>query len=488
MPKRCIGIDLGPTHLRAVQLSQAEGQLRLEKVFSMKMRRNTDSPPDILKTLTKQQGFDIHADVAISMPNDAVFFRNLETDSDQAINSSTLARNFPIPPEQIIVQEHSRRQLPDNKYSLLIAAARKAALHKRLNLITSAGMHPKLAEITIFALHATIAHNHPDLKDSLAIIAYINESHMALAITQAGSILIARNIPIAANSDNNLDHLITDLLPTETETTWRKLFSTQIETDTKMYLAVGEKTSSDLVITLEEKLNCQVITVDPYINIDCPADNNSDINISIAEGLALGVLAPEKTSGINFIDADTANTKPALNLKKELIICAALVTAIAVVSLSSLFIRLSLLEKKYAAIKTEITQTFQQSFPQEKNIVNPTVQLDQKLQALRKDYRLFASFSQAGSSPLEVLRRITEKTPQQKNARINNLFITADSVRLTGSCDSFESVYQWQKLLQAVPEFSNIDVQNPQRDPETGEIYFTMQISSADPLLKLEQK
>lgn len=80
------------------------------------------------------------------------------------------------------------------------------------------------------------------------------------------------------------------------------------------------------------------------------------------------VLAPEQTKGINFLEADKADAKPALNLKKELVVCATLIGAIAVFSLVGLFVRLSHLETDYARIKNKTTELFKATLPEEKII------------------------------------------------------------------------------------------------------------------------
>ncbi|MCK4752862.1 MAG: pilus assembly protein PilM [Planctomycetes bacterium] len=492
MIKRCIGIDIGPSHLRAVQLSQTDGQLQLERVFSVQMRRNTDSPPEILKTLIKQQDFDGHADVAISMPNDAVFFRSFESDSAEAeqtqgLNKFTLEHNFPVPADEIVAQECSRRQLPDEKCSVLIAAATRTSLRERLNLFTSARIHPKLAEAAIFAVHSTIAVNHPEVRVGVAIIAYIDESHLTLAVTQDNNILIVRNIPIAFASKNNVDEQLAKLLSREAEITRRKVFGAEIEQGCKIYVAAAGGNFDGLKAILKKNLNSQMVIVNPYAEIKNPSEYNNDPAICVAEGLALRLLAPGETTGINFLDADNCNIKPALDLKKELVICVMLAAAIAAVSLSGLFMRLSHLEAKYARVKNEIREVFQHTLPEETNMVSPVAQLEQKLKALRKDYRLFTSFCPTSLSLLEVLHCITVNTPQQKNAKIDNLFIAAEAIRLSGSCNSFESVYEWQRFLQKVPEFAVVDVQDAQREPESGDVYFTMLISSVQPVVISEQ-
>lgn len=147
MAKRCIGIDIGSSCLCAVQLLWSAGQFHIEKVFSTQTRRNTDSLSDILKTLTGQHKFDRRAGVAVSMPNSAVFFRSLETDSAgleqiQEQDSPSLENDFPIQPDQILTRMCSYHQLPDDKYSVLMAAVSRESLSERLNILFGAKMHP----------------------------------------------------------------------------------------------------------------------------------------------------------------------------------------------------------------------------------------------------------------------------------------------------------------------------------------------------------
>lgn len=487
MVKRCIGIDIGSSYLRAVQIVRTGDELCIEKVFSAQTRRSKDSPPEILKRLSSKYGFDRRADIAISMPHDAVFFRNLETDSAgleqiRQHNSSILEHNFPIQPDEIVAQACSYRQLPDEKYSVLTAAVTRASLRERLNILAGAKMHPNLVEAAIFAIHSTVAVNHPEITTGQAIIAYIDESYLTLAVTQNNDILIVRNIPIVSRSDNNTDSVqeqVAELLTREAEVSWRKVFGKEIDQDSKIYLAAGGSVSGDLEAAVKENLHCQTVIVEPYARLKCSPEHNGDAEICVAEGLALRALAPDKTAGINFLEADNADTKRTLDLRKELTICATLVAAIAVVSLVGLFVRLSHLETKYAHIKNEIREIFQRTLPEETNIVNPLVQLEQKLESFRKDYRLFASFYPTNLSPLRVLHSITANTPSQGNIEIDDLLITTGSVRLRGTCDSFESVYQWQWLLQETPGFTLVDVQDVQKDPRGDAIHFTILISSA---------
>lgn len=485
MIKRCIGIDIGFSYLRAVQIVRTEEELCIEKVFSAQTRRSKDSPQEILRSLISKYGFDRRADVAVSMPNDAVFYRNLETDfagleQIRQLPKSALEHNIPIQTDEIVAQQCSQRQLPNEKYSVLTAAVSKESLQERLNILAGAKIQPNLVEAAIFAIHSTIATNHPEITTDKAIIAYIDDSYMALAVTENNNILVVRNIPIVSRTEDNIDSAqeqIAEVMLREAQITWQKVFGNDIEQGTNIYLATGGDVSVDFAAAITDNLRCQTVIVEPYARLKCLPEHNGDTTICVAEGLAIRSLAPDKSTGINFLKADNADTKPTLDLKKETIICATLIAAIIVVSFVGLFVRLFHLEAQYANIKNEMREIFQRTLPEETQIVNPLVQLEQKLDSFRKDYQVFASFFPISLSPPKILHEITTNTPSEKNIRINDLLITTESVRLQGTCDSFDSVYQWQQLLQQTPGFTLVEVRDVQKNPGNNTIQFNVLIS-----------
>jgi len=482
MVKRCIGIDVGYSYLCAVQIMRIGKAFCIEKAFDTQARRDTDSTSDIIKKLVGKYGFDRRAAVAISVPNNTVFFRNLETDSvgfEQTTghSSSALEYDFPIEPDEIVAQPCSYRQVDGEKDCLLTAAVAKESLHETRDILLRSKMQPDLIGAAVFAIHSTIMLNHPEIKTGVAIIAHLTETHLTLAVTQNNSILIVRNFPIVCYSDNDtvsVEQQVANVLSREAGITWRKLFGTEIEQDTKIYLVTGDDNSKGLKDAVEESLHCPTTIVNPYARILLKNLRRPGANISVAEGLALRTLAPEYTTGIDFLEADNAIAKPPLKLKRELVICAILVAAIAAVSLVGLFMRLSHLEAKYTQVKSEMRESFQRTLPEEKNIVNPLAQLDQKLQSLRNDYALFGPISGAGIGPLDVLYTITTSTPPEININLEDMLITTESVRLMGTSQSFESAYNWQRLLQKAPQFSTVDIRDIQREPEGELVHFTV--------------
>jgi Tfp pilus assembly PilM family ATPase len=508
MVKRCIGIDVGPVYVRAVQIVGVSGGFRIEKAFSTQTRRASDSLPEILRGLFAKFGFDRRAAVAVSMPHDGVFFRILQTDAagldsfpQQAARplrggSSALENSFPIPPEQIVAHVCSYHPSSDGKYSVLTAAVSRESLNERLNILAGAKIHPRLVDAPIFAAYSTVAINHPEIKTGRAVIVDVDESCLTLAVTSDNDVLIVRNIPIAVASGedpagwaqpslagdgqrhvDSIRDTLAEIIAREARITWHRVFGTAIEPNTGVFLITTDADPVYLKSLVEQALDCCVTVVDPSAAVEAAPGQKTAPSTCVAEGLALRLIAPDQTKGINFLDVDSDDKRVPINVKRELLSHTFLAAAIVVFLLVGLFVQLRRLEAAYADVKDRIQETFRAACPQEQNIVSPLAQLEQKLESFRKDCRLFDSFYPTGMRPLQILRTITANAPG-KPLDVDDLLITADSVRIMGACDSFESVYEWQRLLQQVPGFGQVDV-DAQKRPQTGLVQFTMLIPLA---------
>jgi len=367
----------------------------------------------------------------------------------------------------------------EQRYSILTAAVPRQSLRETCEILAGARMQPNLIGTAVFSVHSTVSLNHPESRNGVAIIAHITDSRLTLAVTESDTILMVRHFPIAGNSESNghpVEDQVGDILCREAAITWRKLFETEIPQDTRIYLVGTGEGMADLRETVEENLRCQTTIANPYARVLLKHVGRPRVDISVAEGLALKTLAPEHIAGINFLEADSVRTKSTTSMKKEITVCAVLVAAIAAVSLIGLFMHKSQLENRYADIRSEINESFRRALPQEK-IVDPLAQLDQKLQAMQKDYALFGPALGAGVGPLEVLNVIFDTTPEDMNISLEDLLITAEKVRLTGTAESFESPYEWQRLLEGTAQLSGVEVVDAQQGADGKLVHFVVQAS-----------
>jgi Tfp pilus assembly PilM family ATPase len=458
----------------------------LEKVFGTQTRRSTDSVSAILRSLVAEHGFDRRADVAVCLPAQTVSFVEVQTDAAglQALRAGEtlkLQNDLPIPVEDAIIQICSARTLPENKYDVVLAATAGDTVREQLRLLEEGNIHPSTVDAPILATQATLAANHPDTMTATTVILCVDESILTLAVMQEGTILIVRNIPVVCDDDWSLSvEQTAEIIEREVEITWRKLFGAGPDGNLYILLAATSKAVEQLVPAIREKIECRIAVVDPYARVKKSGDVvDADLSMSVAVGLALRALVCESRDPCDFLAAYNIRTRPGSRLKRELIVCTSLVVITAGIWFLGLFVRLSALESEYAGLKGRIQTVFRQALPQEKNIVDPLAQLQQKLDAVRDEYKAASSFGPGRFSPLEIWHMLATHTPKDGNLKFHDLTITTDFVQAVGSCDSFAVISEWQRLLKQIPGFDTVHVQDQKIDARTGQVQFTLSMASA---------
>jgi Tfp pilus assembly protein PilN len=169
-----------------------------------------------------------------------------------------------------------------------------------------------------------------------------------------------------------------------------------------------------------------------------------------------------------------------VRMRRELTICGGLAAAAVAVWVVGLFLQLSSLESQYASLKEQEKAVFRHVVPEEPTIINPAAQLQQKLDALRKDCELFTCFNPNLPGPLEVLSLLSRQIPATGNLRLHEMLIAGGSVRITGTCDSFATFGDWQRLLEKTPGLRLVDAPQPQKSPESQKVEFKVSLSTTE--------
>ncbi len=486
MLKKCIGIDIGRSHVRAVQMVRGPEGLRIEKAFGIQTRRSTDSLPAVLLSLTEEHGFDKRAEVAVSLPHQAFFFADVPTGPAgfqrlRAADTAWLKDHFPIAAEDIVAQVCSVLRFGGSKTSALIAATSGAWLGEQLQQLREGRIKPARIDTPITAARAAVGFNHPESCNGLAVILCVDEGMLSLAVTHDGNLLLVRNIPVFSAGGQEVESLAqetAEVIAQEIEITWRRLFDNAPDAGLRIFLVAPRGTAAMLASAIQEKIDSQIVPIDPYAHVARSTGVDGDLPVCIAEGLALCALQTEQAGRIDFLQAYRARTRPHLRITRELTICAALATAIAAVWVVGLFLQLSALESEYAELKREAEAVFVQALPEEKNIVNPAVQLQQRLDSLRQDADLFTCLDAGRPAPLQILATLSQSLPARGDLQLHDVLIAADSIRIMGSCDSFATLSAWQGVLEKTPGLTVLDIPTPKKDAASGKVHFTISLSS----------
>ncbi|MBP7051847.1 MAG: hypothetical protein KBE65_12605 [Phycisphaerae bacterium] len=486
-PRRCIGIDIGRLHVHAVQIARTPDGIQVEKGIGIQARRSTDSQAKVLHSLTHEHGFDPHADVAVALPHQTFFFADVETDPSQveairAGDTTHLKDCFPIAAEDILSRVCSVLPGKAGKNVLLVAAVSCESLREQLSVLAEAGIRPTCIDTPTTAARAAILANHPQASKGLAVMLYVDESTLSLAVMRDGSILLVRSLPML--SDDNQDLLTlarqtADIVAQEIEITWQRLSGKAPEPGLRIFLIASHRMAESLASAIPEKIDSQVIPIDPYAGVKKAQAIEADFSLCVAEGLARRALQSRTSDSTDFLAAYQTRTRPALQPRRELAICGGLAVAAVVLWAVGLFVQLSSLESRLSNLKEQEVAIFQRVAPDEKTIVNPAAQLQQRLDALRQDGEMFASFNPGRPAPLEVLSLLSQQMPTKGTLKLEDTLITGDSVRIRGTCDSFATFFAWQQLLEKTPGLRLSGAPKPEEDPQSKKVRFTVSLSTA---------
>ncbi len=480
MPKRWIGIDIGRNHVCAAQVVRTAEGFHVEKAFAAQTRRSTDSLPAILHALTNEHGFDRRAEAAVCLPLHVFFFADVETDTEgweriRAGDTAGLKDYFPIPADDLVAQVCSVRPTEGGKLSTLVAAASRQQLSEDLPRLYESRMKPACLDTPITAAHTTLVMNHPESTRGLAVLLYVDPATLSLAVTHEGSILLVRNIPMLTPGEQTVETFAQQTAETvaqEIEITWKRLFGNDPDPGLRIYVIAPRPLAPALASSVQDKTNGRVIPVDPYASVTRGEEVDPNLPLCVAQGLALRGLQPEGTDSIDFLAAYRARTRPTLRLRKELTVCAAMAAAAVVVWAAGLFLQWSSLESNYRDLKRQTEEVFHAALPEEQTMVDPVAQLQQRLEAFRKDNGALAS----RPAPLEILYALSRNTPTVGALELQEVLTAANSVRITGSCDSYATFSQWQRLLETIPGFRVDDVPRSTKDPR-GRVQFLISLS-----------
>jgi len=486
MAKRSIGIDLSSSHFHAVQVSRTAGRLHLEKTFSSPMRRFSDSPDQLLSSLTTEHGFDRRAPVALAADSADLFFRNILSDASDKKNGKLdplppVKDNFPLDPADTIIDLWPHpQQLKHRKATLVTATGRKSA-RNRLNALKRTHLRCELMDAPVFALHTAVVTNHPQDTAAPFLMLYSDGIHIILALADHKDVYTVRSLPSFPAADGDPDAArtkLTALIIREIELTWRSIMGKTIPPDTVLFLAGSLFQDPDLFSHIQDSFTSRVIP----LNLTSRLTSNVDTailspDLGIAQGLALRALSPRDTVGVNFIKADNQKEIKSAGLKKQFLILVALITLLGAISVISLFIKRSRLEHEYLNLKNETRTVFRQTLPAETTIVDESAQMDTALHSLRREYANLAPLSDTAWDPLTVLHTLFTHTPSQLKVSINSISISGSLINLSAQCDSFTVLEQWRSLLQKVPAFASVEINNPQKIPDSHLVAFNAQIT-----------
>jgi len=486
--KRSIGIDISKNKIMVVQLYHGRGKLSLERIHVQQIPNGTlakESSAVELQTAIKaaisKGEFDTRVPVAVAMPYGRVFFHNFRTGLSsnkdvQRLLNFELEDDFPIHFDDLVADICNYRESKEKIREFLVGAVSRSELQGWAKTLREAGVECSIVSADVCALHTVAALNHEMINNALSLIIYVDDCRTILAVSKKNGLICVRYFNYVGGTEN-----IVPLLRREIELTLRAISSSHIPVPSRILLSGANELVQALSKELPKEFDSEVVILNPFNQIKCSPQQQMDGEPVIALGLAL-IGANKNREVLDFLAADTVKANQTQKTKRSVLVSGFLILAIGLLSVVHLFIQLNALENEHQRIKQEIREVFVQTLPEEKKIVNEFAQMTEKLEALKAEYNTLANEIRDRAPSLRVLQHISEKITHDQNVSISSISITAESVRMSGTAPSFESVDKVVRILSQISEFGTVELRTIDKDPTSDKVRFSLLIT-----MKLKQ-
>jgi general secretion pathway protein L len=183
---------------------------------------------------------------------------------------------------------------------------------------------------------------------------------------------------------------------------------------------------------------------------------------------------------INFykikMDSESAFRKNS----KSILTCCFLLLALFIVSIYSLYVEINDLNDKIAMIKKASLSILKETFPEEKNIGYPLLQMQslvkEAVEGSDPDRNGHPRFDFPELTVVYLLATLSETIPDTIDREISRFYFESKQIALSGTTDNFKNVDTIKGLIEKINFFKQTTIDNAAIDEATGLINFNFTI------------
>ncbi len=520
-----LGIDLGSSCIKAVQLRKSGRSARITGIYRMDIPREKAGRPSLeltaetLKRLVDEN--KIQADrIVSSFPLSLAIVRNTvvpfrDTRKINQVIKFQAEPHIPFPIEEVVVDFHALGAAEEDKMPVIIVGAKKDLIAKHLEIFKESGLDPETVDIDAFALFNNYLVRVGETAEGSVALLDIGATKTLLVLIKDRKILLVRSINVggdhiteALQKELGIDFKAAEELKKEKASAIKKdgltgeeeaickaispiLNRLNREVDrsirsisatlkgaaiSKIYLSGGGVMLKDTVEFFAKELGCEAEYLCHLSPIEGSDTDEVMSGMSIATGLALqGLDLGEKTIYLRREEYSYVGTL--MKAKRRTILAAVLVAC--VIGLLAFNFGRSFIQKRgeYTQLKQQLEQIYRETFPEGKKVKAASVvsTMRQKLKDYQRDYESFSGLSEKAISSLEILRDISERMPKEIKAQVTDISISQDTVEMEGLINNPGDADKVRTRLAASTYFSKVEV--PSTSQEDTKYKFKLEAS-----------
>lgn len=205
--RRTVGVDLGDARLKVAVVDHSRGAPRLEKAGILRLGRERGRSggarrrrgvAGAIRSLFEEEGLPRRGLVCAVGGRD-VIVKVLRLDRGLEGRGGALrreaARHVPLDAGAVETDVHVLDRGADSpRVTVLLVAARRAAVRRRLRTLAAAGLEPRVVDAEALALHNCLEFNHPEAMQGVVALACIGSERTAFNVIEDGRPVLARDV------------------------------------------------------------------------------------------------------------------------------------------------------------------------------------------------------------------------------------------------------------------------------------------------------
>jgi len=480
MSRKILGIDIRKECLSAVLLKTSLRESRIDAHAYIPI---SDSPDDqnhirtALETLSKEIDL-VGCDCVVSISADHFSYRNLQIPFKDAkkirmVLPFELEPTVPYPVEDLVIDFIELESVRRRDHTDIIAAAMpKSELIPYIEALAEIKIDPEM--ITISGLPAALCLAHHADPGENQLFLEIDKAISSLFIIDNGRIKLIRSFatPVAGDTRAALlgafvrrtlaayDELSqSEFQPLDVVVTGTGLNGTNFAGDVTEVLDLPVKRSNFAAL-----LNIPIDSKD--IKPWDPALMDSAFSLTLME--------TEGLRGFNFHEGQFAAIKFFVKHKNILIKTGILAAAVLILFLFNIITESYTLNRQMDRFNRQMTDIFQETFPDVKRIVDPFQQMQVKVREAKKNAVVQTTTPHIRS--VDILNRISTSIPESIVVDVTRMVISPDTVLISGNTDTFNSVDDIKSKLEQIDIFKKVTISSANTDRSGKEVRFQLKV------------
>lgn len=478
MPQHVLGMVLEPASLTLLRLT---GSMKsYEVTLATQHALPLHEVPEEQEALQRQALQDIlvplrvHSDtLLVALPTHQAVLRNMTFPfkDPRRIHQTlkfTLDEHMPFEPEEIVADFQLMPSAHTQEARLLVAGMPVDVLETSLDMLHGVGLEPTVFDLDVFGLAnaALLGCTHIPAR---TVLCDLNAERVLLTLLDQEAPVFARSLPYGLPEDGALLETYAQRLGKQLQHTlyaYDNLASQTYEPELLLISglsgAQAEAMAEALQVATETRTEIWRVTAPAYKGASARVPSLELGRYAVAFGMALRGLH-RRACGLNLRRERFALHKDLQELRGRMIVLGVLFLGVVGLGIGSLYLNTYYKGQRYAQLQEEVANVFRMTLP-ETRMVQPAVQLREKIRELEERLKTFGGMTGAQLSGLQILHEISARTPASIALNVDTLAITTGVTDLGGTTESYDDVVKLKNALEASPFFPSVKINNTKAD------------------------